>query len=132
MFLKCLGFFLILFVLSCNADEHPKLNAVAESFSDLECRAISLRKQRYKLADEIRFTQDTLIHTKKDTVHHSANLRLMEAEREILTAQSLSLADTIRLQLDSLMKFVLLQPEEKQQFSKVLDSILIAKGCIDP
>lgn len=132
MLRKIIGIFFFVSVLACEEKINSiDLNGIAESFSDLECRAIDLRRQRYELADEIRFAQDTLMHAKTDTMRISVKLNQMQIERENLTAKSLELADTIRLQLDSLMKFVLKNPEDKQQFSKVLDSVLIAKGCID-
>jgi hypothetical protein len=108
------------------------VNAIVEEFSDLECRAIRLREQRFELANKMRFTQDTLLQvaSKADTMHLHQNLTSFNKDKEIMLQQSLSLADSIKNKLSHLMKNELNNANDKKVFNELLHAMLIKKGCI--
>src|ERR1700761_2938595 len=95
---------LLIAVVSCNkatSNKDAKMNLLA----DRTCRAISIRQERFALANKIRFAQDTLSQTKNksDSIRLQARLKIYLNEKPILLKESLSLADTIHKQLDSLI-----------------------------
>lgn len=122
--------FLLAVFCSCNKsvpDNHKKL----ENLADNTCRAIDYRKQRYSVANQIRFAQDTLMQTKSkvDSDRLQKRLQMLSGKKSILLKESLSLADTIRLQLDSLMPYT--DKQAQKRFTVSLDSILAKRGCKD-
>ena len=102
-----------------------------ELLADRSCRAISIRKERFKTADRIRYAQDTLLHTKSkaDSGRLQKRLTGLLKEKGILLKESLALADTIRMQLDTLMPFT--DKAAQQRFTSSLNSLLKKKGCND-
>ena len=73
-----------------NNAETTNTKELVNKFADLECRAISLREKRFELANQLRFTQDTLLHTgiKRDTLRLKLKLDSFKKEkRSIVTAQ---------------------------------------------
>jgi len=116
---------------SCNTGK-PELSTMVNDFADLECRAVLLREQRFALANQIRFTEDTLLHTanKADTVRLRSNLATFAGQRETLTQHSLALADTIHTILDSLMKKHLTEKDDKTKFNEMLNNTLKDRGCV--
>lgn len=103
--------------------------AKMELLADRTCRAISIRKERFAAADQIRFANDTLLHTKSKTDSARLQQRLagLLKQKAILLKESLALADTIRLQLDSLMPYT--DKDAQQRFTSSLNSLLAKKGC---
>ena len=102
------------FLFSCE-ENNPDINTLVTKFSNLECRAYTLREKRYELADKIRFTEDSVQmnqNNQKSGTALKGQLKLFLKEKETVTKESLQLADTIRLQLDSIVKFQL-KTEEK-------------------
>ena len=99
--------------------------------ADIECKAIALRKQRFALADKIRFTQDTILkHTSvTDSARLELNLLFYNKEKEKLVSESLLLADTIRSRLDSLRIFIFKNSDDKNQFDQKLKEALAERGC---
>jgi len=99
----------------------------------MECRAITLREQRFALANEIRFTQDTLIRANGnvDTARLQSKLGRLNMEKERMTQQSLQLADSIKQTLDSLMSHYLTQQQDKEQFNQLLNAKLKDMHCKD-
>jgi uncharacterized membrane protein len=98
--------------------------------ADRTCRAIGIRQQRFALADQIRFAEDTLFKTKSksDSARLTAELAHFAGQRADLLKKSLALADTIRSQLDSIMPFT--DKVAQQRFTRKLDSLLARKGCM--
>lgn len=124
-------------LLSCHtaADKAPPatLETMVTGFAQLECRAIMLRDKRFYLANQIRFTQDTLMHaaSASDTVRLNENLNRLGEERERTTQQSVALADSIKHTLDSLMTHHLTTKEAKDQFTEMLHTQLESMHCTD-
>lgn len=108
-------------------DNHAKLEQLAER----TCKAIDYRKQRFACADQIRFTQDTLNHTKNpvDTARLQTKLRGLLKQKAAILKETFAMADTIKKQLDSLMPFT--DKAAQNKFTAQLDSLLAKKGCKD-
>ena len=128
--MRVLLFLILLTVVSCN---HPGGNNYnyykMNLFADRTCRAISIRQQRFALANKIRFTQDTIAETKNksDSVRLKTELAIFAKQKAVLLKESLALADTIRRQLDSIMPFT--DKAAQKRFTAQLDSLLAKKGC---
>lgn len=114
---------------ACNRPATVDNKAKLEQLADRSCRAISIRKQRFLLADQIRFAQDTLLQTKSkaDSDRLQVRLKIYLTQKPELLKQSLALADTIHRQLDSLMPYT--DKVAQKRFTKSLDSLLAKKGC---
>ena len=124
----------VLLVSSCTSNQPPpSLEKIASDFAPMECRAITLREQRFALANEIRFTQDTLIRANGnvDTARLQSKLGRLNMEKERMTQQSLQLADSIKQTLDSLMSHYLTQQQDKEQFNQLLNAKLKDMHCKD-
>lgn len=118
---------LLFFAVSCG--RHASSDTKIELLADRTCRAIHIRQQRFALADQIRFVQDTLfnIKNKNDTIRLRNSLDDLLRQKNILLKESLALADTIRAQLDSIMPYT--NKAAQQHFTAKLDSLLAKKGC---
>lgn len=114
--------------------EHSSdLKQLVDDFAKLECRAISLREKRFALANQIRFTQDSLaLHTgKSDTLQYKLRLDQYNSEKNVVLQQSLSLADSIKRRLKEIMENELTQKDQKAKFDDLLNKTLQQKGCLD-
>lgn len=108
------------------------IKTLAEDFATLECKAVQLRKDRFALADVMRFSEDTLIMSKDDSITQrriNTRLKVCEEQKKILVKNSLDLADTIRVRLDSLMKNELASVEKRKLFDAELEKVLKERGC---
>ncbi len=114
---------------SCN--QSSKLDEKVNYIANLECRAVAMREQRFALANELRFAQDTLLIAKSssDSQRLTKNIQIFTKEKGNLLKQSLQLADSIHLQLDSLRKFVFTDKNDKKQFEEKLEKELQKRGC---
>ena len=118
-----------LLIVGCS--NKPSTDALIDDFANLECRAMQLRNQRFKLADEIRFTQDTIIQLQQsgDTLLLHERLIKMYQQKELLHAKSSQLADSIKLKMDVIAATFLSDKNKELDFNRKLDSILILKSC---
>ena len=117
----------------CKHDSTEDINKLAASFSDLECRAFTLREHRYALADKIRFTEDSIakaIYTPAEKVQFQTNLTGYFTEKDNTLAASLRLADTIKNQLDSIIKIRLHDTAKTKLFDDALSAELEKKHCM--
>jgi hypothetical protein len=117
-------------IYSCNTKSTKQVNKERlEKLADRSCRATSIRKQRFVLADNIRFTQDSLSKAKNkaDSTLFQGRLAEYLKQKDILLKTSLALADTIRMQLDSILPYS--DKTAQKRFTASLDSILRSKGC---
>lgn len=90
----------------------------------MEVRAITLREQRFALANEIRFTQDTLLRTDSGDARAAeleAKLKVFAARKDSLLVASLALADTIKQNLDSIIDPERYSREEREAFNAQLN-----------
>lgn len=122
---------LVVVVMSCNnpAPKNTGKDGRFDRLADRSCRAISIRQQRFALANQIRFATDTLatLKGKNDTMRLHNELQICLRQKDSLLKASLALADTIRMQLDSMMPYS--DKAAQKQFTAKLDSTLKARGC---
>ena len=125
--------FIIVVILSSCQERKPDLKELVEDFAELECRAISLREKRFELANQIRFTQDSLsIHAgKADTTQFKSKLDSYNLVKNQVLQQSLSLADSIKVRLSDIMQNQLTEVSDKKMFNDMLNKTLEQKGCVD-
>ncbi len=124
-------FFVAVLVAACSSPE-KSIDKIAEEFADLECRALELRKNRFALADSFRFSEDTLLKYRDDSLLQkriTTRMQHYEEQKIILVKNSLALADTIRMQLDSLMKHDLAEMARRKLFDEALEKELSKRGC---
>lgn len=114
--------------LSCS-DKHQRMDKLADDMADYECRAVTLRNQRFELANKIRFTQDTILQQAGDTIPLHNKLTAMENEKQVLLVQSLQLADTIRQKVDFMLTNYFTDKSKEKEFNQLLDAALKRKGC---
>jgi hypothetical protein len=121
---------LLLAMCSCNnAGKAGNNNARLEQLANRTCRAKALSAHRYALADSIRFAQDTLSHakTKADSSRLQSRLKIYLENKPKVIKASLALADTIRMQMDSLIPYG--DKAAERRFTASFDSIMTKKGC---
>lgn len=124
---------LALALFACQSPK-PDFESIVNDFADLECRAIELRKQRYQLADEMRFADDTMI---ADTSSEETKARLKEklmrldAGKDGMVNHGLALADTIQKELAALIEGPLKNVDDRREFDHLLEEELHKRGCID-
>ena len=121
-------FLLMLLAAACNrpsASSDAKMNLLANR----TCRAITIRQKRFALANQIRFTLDTLAGTKSkiDSDRLQASLTGFSKQKAILLKESLRLADTIHKQMDTLVPYSSKAAEKR--FTAQLNALLEKKGC---
>jgi hypothetical protein len=118
----------LLLIVSCSQSSKNNDSAV-NLLADRSCRAISIRQQRFELANKIRFAQDTLAQAKNknDSRRLGNELKLYFSQKDVLLKESLCLADTIRKQLDSLVPYT--DKAAQKRFTARVDSLLAKKGC---
>ena len=119
----------VFFFICCHQPD--LLTGKAELMADLECKAITLREQRFTLANQIRFTQDTLLKpvSTQDSSRLEQKLFYLNSQKELLTNHSLLLADTIHNQLDSLRKFFFKKESDRTNFDQKLNELIAKRGC---
>ncbi len=123
-------FLLWVFLPACS-NEKKALPGIVDDLANIECRAFSLRNQRFSLANNIRFSQDSLsqLHTAKDSAAWEETFNKMNKEKDSLLAASLKLADSVKLQLDFIMLHYLTDKQKEKEFNRLLDEALIKRGC---
>ena len=117
----------------CKRDIPESVNKLAASFSELECRAFTLREARYALADKIRFTEDSISKSADapaKKIQLQTNLTHYLIEKDNTLAASLRLADTIKTQLDSITKIRLHDTAKTRLFDDALSAELKKKHCM--
>lgn len=127
-----ISFFLLLIISTgCHKHQSTVSDHQLNELANCSCKAISLRKQRFELANKIRFLQDTLGDPKRkgDYPRLRADLALDLKQKDILLKSSLLLADTIHHKLDSIMPYN--DKEAQKRFTIQLKNILAKKGCQD-
>ena len=123
-----IGLLLILPILGCHKPNAAVNEHGIELLASRSFRAINLRQQRYDLADKMRFAQEAMGGKANQNVKDSINrdLQIYSQQKARLLKESLALADTIRLQADSLMLYT--NKTTQKIFKHKLDSIIRQKS----
>jgi hypothetical protein len=127
---KCFLVISTLLFYACNNTNIEKEQMV-KSLADLECRAIEFKNKRFELANQIRFAQDTLLQLKttSDTLLIQIRLKDWDNQKQLIVNQSLSLADSIKLQMQLIMARYFTDKKNEKEFNILLDAALKKKGC---
>ena len=98
---------------------------------NMECRAIELKNKRFQLADNIRYAQDTLLHFKSITDTDLIQIRLKnyDIQKQLIVNHSLTLADSIKLQMEIIMPRYFNTKKKEMEFNMLLDESLKKNGC---
>ncbi len=118
---------------SCESvsEKNSELDPV-QLMADLHCEAVSLRKARFELADQMRFKEDTLIQPNtSDSVKAvlQSELDALEPYKDSVVNRSLDLAKVIKFKLDSLIEQEFTEVAQRQAFDSELSAELEKRGC---
>lgn len=100
--------------------------------ADMHCEAVALRKARFQLADSMRFMHDTIMLPETgEERRQKLQQRLdgLEPYKDSIVKRSLTLADHIRTELDSIIHDELEVGEERDRFDRELSELLKERGC---
>ena len=100
--------------------------------ADLHCEAVSLRKARFELADNMRALEDSLMQpAASDSTKRSLQQALndMEPYKDSIVSGSLELAKVIKFKLDSIIELELTDQEQRAAFDAKLTAELGKRGC---
>lgn len=119
--MACCKYLLLVVLLSwgCN---NANVQSIAEDFAPMQCRAIQLREERFRVASELhRLAENPKAYeTGKDSLLKVA---------DDLKSKSTLLADTIKSYLDSLFSTSLINKEDRIRFTDMVRKINEDKGC---
>lgn len=131
--LRLLGGLVVLALAACEYEPRSKMSAdPVQLMADLHCEAVSLRKARFELADEMRFMEDTLINpsiTDSTKEVLEGKLAHLEPYKDSIVTRSLNLAKIIKFKLDSLMELEFTQQIQRDEFDARLTDELEKRGC---
>jgi outer membrane murein-binding lipoprotein Lpp len=130
-YIKSIGTIFLFSLLIIGCSNKQSIDVAVNDIANIECRAMQLRNQRFKLADEIRFAQDTVIqlqHSGDTSVLHERLIKMYQ-QKELLHTRSSQLADSIKVQMDVIVTVFLSDKNKELYFNQKLDSILTIKGC---
>jgi len=113
-------------------EDRRKLIAKVDSFAELECRAITLREQRFELANKIRFTEDSLLKVKDVATKERLKTTLdqFNKDKKVIVKASLTTADTVQHKLQDILQNQLADQKERLAFNQLLNTTLKSMGCI--
>ena len=112
----------MLILFSCNNISSDK-DTMVKLLVNMECRAIELKNKRFQLADNIRYAQDTLLHFKSITDTDLIQIRLKnyDIQKQLIVNYSLTLADSIKLQMEIIMPRYFNTKKMEMEFNMLLD-----------
>ncbi|MDX2000866.1 MAG: hypothetical protein SFW35_00410 [Chitinophagales bacterium] len=119
-----------LLICSCQKKQH-NMQGDAEYLAKLQCSAKAIQNERFQLADDIRFAEDSSIMFRNDSVkaaYYIAKRDSFSAQLPILLNRTKALADTVEMVVDSFYNHLYTDSLQKRQ----LDSLLKAayeKDC---
>lgn len=117
--------------LSCGNGPKQNIQKAVDDFATLECKAVRLRNQRFDLANTLRYTEDSLLHSSnpQDTARLRRQVAMLQQEKERLTRQSREMANRIKLRMDSLTETQFRTREEKERFHSAVTEALKKNNC---
>lgn len=111
-----------LLVLGCKKDNQAQLENDAQLMAKLECQARQLKEERFKVANDIRFMEDSL--TKNKLRLSPKKIAEIDSVKESYTIRTGELADKITKTMDSLFSTTYHSPEERQQLDEATEKVL--------
>lgn len=92
------------------------------AFAQLRCEAITLKNERFALADSIRIIEEKNPSETKE-------MEKMQQKGEMLKTKSLALADTIQSRLNYLFNNRFTTREKKNQFLEMVENRMLELHC---
>lgn len=109
-------------MLGCQKNDKEQLDKDAKLMATLECEARQLKEERFKIANDIRFMEDSLMK------HHisltTSQSREIDSIKKVLTIRTGKLADKITKTMDSLFVTNYQTPEQRQTFDAATEKML--------
>lgn len=112
--------------LGCKKNNQEQLDKDAKLMATLECEARQLKEERFKIANEMRFMEDSL--AKYKIALTAAQSQQMDSVKNVYTVRTGALADKITKTMDSLFAMTYHNPEERQQLDEATE-IVLQKIC---
>lgn len=113
-------------MLGCKKNNQEQLDKDAKLMATLECEARQLKEERFKIANEMRFMEDSLAKCKIALT--AAQSQQMDSVKNVYTVRTGALADKITKTMDSLFSMTYHNPEERQQLDEATE-IVLQKIC---
>ena len=113
-------------MLGCQKNNQEQLDKDAKLMATLECEARQLKEERFKIANEMRFMEDSL--AKYKIALTAAQSQQMDSVKNVYTVRTGALADKITKTMDSLFSMTYHNPEERQQLDEATE-IVLQKIC---
>lgn len=111
--------FVCLLLYSCSAGP---TDAEIMAFAQVRCEAVTLKNERFALADSIRILEEKIPAPVQD-------IEKMQQQGEILKTKSLVLADTIQTRLNYLFTKRFTTSEEKNHFLEMVENKMLEMHC---
>ena len=103
----------LLFLAACG-QEDAAVNKDGATLATLNCKAKKLQDARFKLADDIRFAEDSLLAQKGDTLLLKKRLELLNGQIEGLHQRTRIVADSFTLVMGQMHQTRYKNPESRK------------------
>ncbi|MBN8681524.1 MAG: hypothetical protein J0L99_02685 [Chitinophagales bacterium] len=116
----------IVLLLLLGACGHPEdnLKQDGETLATLNCRAKKLQDERFKLADDIRFAEDSLLEGKGDTLLLKKRLAVLNGQIEGLHQRTRIVADSFTLVMGQLHQARYKEPASRKALDTAVQNAL--------
>lgn len=111
-----------LLMLGCQKNKGEQLNNDAKLMATLQCEARQLKEERFKIANDIRFMEDSLM--KQNISLTTAQSQHIDSIKTVLTMRTGKLADKITKTMDSLFAVSYQTPEQRRAFDEATEKQL--------
>lgn len=111
-----------LLMLGCKKNNQAQLENDAQLMAQLECQARQLKEERFKVANDIRFMEDSL--TKNKLRLSPEKIAEIDSVKESYTLRTGELADKITKTMDSLFATTYRSQEEREQLDEATEKVL--------
>jgi hypothetical protein len=109
-------------VLGCQKNNQEQLDKDAKLMATLECEARQLKEERFKITNDIRFMEDSLM--KYHISLTPSQSQHIDSIKTVLTMRTGKLADKITRTMDSLFVANYQTPEQRQTFDAATEKML--------
>lgn len=113
---------IVILMMSCQENAKQQLEKDAKLMATLECEARQLKEYRFKVANDIRFMEDSLMKTAKALT--ATQSKEIDSIRNELTLRTGGLADKITKTMDSLFTLQYKTTEQRHEFDVATEKIL--------
>lgn len=111
------------FLVLLNAcSNEPDIDAIAMEFSDIECRAITLKDKRFDLSEKLRAVE-------KDSIIKKYEIDSLNDVINVVKEESLAMADSIKARMEFLFEHQLRRQSDRIVFLEKLKEIITKRKC---